>query len=360
MRLAPVPLAVPLLSLLVASLASAVTMDWVPVGNPGNACQLSDDAGGGQGCYGGVSYTYSIGTYEVTNAQYAEFLNAKAASDPLGLYSRLMDPAVNESGGIARSGSSGSYTYSAIAERENMPVNWVNFYRALRFANWMNNGQGNGDTETGAYTLLGGGPIPSNADTVTRNLGATIVLPTEDEWYKAAYYDPKSTTYFDWPTRSNTRPECALPTATPNRANCQSAVGHLTGVGVYTGSPSPNGTFDQGGNVWEWEETIISGRRGIRGGAFGPYNDPAGISLNRNGRNYKLPSDPSFNLGFRVAMIPGPSTGGLSSLAGAGGLAPGQRRNRSCPTAKNVDDESSPITRTMTCHRSASRPLDRI
>ena len=44
-----------------------------------------------------------------------------------------------------------------------MPVNYVDFYDALRFANWMNNGQGNGDTETGAYTLLGGTPTRAMA-----------------------------------------------------------------------------------------------------------------------------------------------------------------------------------------------------
>jgi formylglycine-generating enzyme required for sulfatase activity len=70
------------LSLLVVSRAPAVTMAWTPIGNPGNAC----DRQAVTVCYGTVGYSYSIGTYEVTNAQYAEFLNAKAKSDPLGLY----------------------------------------------------------------------------------------------------------------------------------------------------------------------------------------------------------------------------------------------------------------------------------
>ncbi len=140
-----------------------------------------------------MGYDYLIGTYEVTNAQYAEFLNAKAASDPLGLYNTSMgDPSTNSTfvghGGITRSGSSGSYSYSAIAGRGDMPVNYVSFYDSLRFANWLNNGQGSGDTETGAYTLLGGTAAPSNGMTVTRNAGATIFLTSENEWYKAAYY----------------------------------------------------------------------------------------------------------------------------------------------------------------------------
>src|SRR6185295_16310335 len=101
-----------------------------------------------------------------------------------GLYNTSMGSG-SEFGGITRSGSSGSYTYSAIAGRENMPVNFVSCFDAIRFANWMNNGQGSGDTESGAYTLLGGTATPSNGFTVTRNAGATTFLTTEDEWYKA-------------------------------------------------------------------------------------------------------------------------------------------------------------------------------
>jgi formylglycine-generating enzyme len=103
-----------------------------------------------------VSYAYSIGTYEVTNAQYADFLNAKAASDSFGLYSTNMDPASGGNGAITRSGSVGSFSYTASTGRENTPVNWVSVFDSMRFANWMSNGQGSGDTETGSYTLLGG------------------------------------------------------------------------------------------------------------------------------------------------------------------------------------------------------------
>src|SRR5439155_10027336 len=186
--------------------ASAVTMDWTPVGNPGNACKTQT-----QGCFGAVGYTYNIGKFEVKNAQYVDFLNAKAASDPLGLYNTNMSNGVSSpgNGGITRSGVSGSYTYSAITGRENMPVNYVSFYDALRFANWMNNGQGAGDTETGAYTLLGGTATPSNGTTVTRTARATIVLTSEDEWYKAAYYDPSISSFFDYPTGSDTQTNCA-------------------------------------------------------------------------------------------------------------------------------------------------------
>ena len=159
--------------------ASAVTIEWVTVGDPGNAPDTEVMSDGTTG-YGSVADVYRISKYETTNAQYAEFLNAKAASDPLGLYNTSMGSPTFGWDGITRSGSSGSYSYSAIAGRENRPVNYVSFYDSLRFSNWLHNGQGSGDTETGAYTLLGGTPIPSNGSTVTRNAGANIFLKFDD------------------------------------------------------------------------------------------------------------------------------------------------------------------------------------
>ena len=87
-----------LLSLLIDSSASAITMDWTFVGNPANAADITGS--------GAVGYAYSIGTYEVKNAQYAEFLNAKAAADPYGLYQQFVMNGTY--GGISRSGGSGS------------------------------------------------------------------------------------------------------------------------------------------------------------------------------------------------------------------------------------------------------------
>jgi formylglycine-generating enzyme len=310
------PRSLVLLSLLIASSASAVSMAWTPIGNPGNA---ADPTTG----FGAVSYDYSIGTYDVTNAQYAEFLNAKAAaSDPLGLYNTNMGSS-SSLGGITRSGVSGSFTYSTIAGRADMPVNYVSFFDAVRFANWMNNGQGSGDTETGAYTLLGGTATPSNGTTVTRNAGANIVLTSEDEWYKAAYYNALTTSYFAYPFGSNTQSTCTTPTPSPNKANCNHAVGDLTPVGSYTGSKSPYGTFDQGGNVFQWNEATLSGGsfRGVRGGSFG--STP--IILAASPRNIVGAPTSELNfLGFRVAMVPEPNTG-LLVVAGLLGLAAWRR-----------------------------------
>jgi formylglycine-generating enzyme required for sulfatase activity len=267
--------------------ARAVAIDWVHVGDPGNACdpQLS-------GCHGAVPSTYRISKHEVTNAAYAEFLNAKAATDPLALYSTEM-----QARGIARSGSPGNYTYSPIAGRGRMPVAYVSFYDALRFANWMHNGQGHGDTETGAYTLAGETPIPSN-EPLTRNAGADVFIPTDAEWYKAAYYSTTSATYFDYPAGTNTAIVCSLPAPAPNVANCGAAVGDFTDVGSYTGSASPNGTLDQGGNVFEWtDEVPILENRTIRGGHAA--SSPEWLSAAR--REYEDPWYESSIIGFRVA-----------------------------------------------------------
>src|SRR5262249_50686067 len=152
--------------------------------------------------------------------------------------------------------------------RENKPVVYVNWYDALRFANWLNNGQGSGDTETGAYTLLGGKIVPTNGPSITRNPGATWFLPSESEWYKAAYYNPASSSYFAYPTPSNPAPAAQAPPGNANSANYSFAVNDLSNAGAYSNARSPYGTFDQGGNVWEWNEALNNSFRAIRGGSW--------------------------------------------------------------------------------------------
>jgi hypothetical protein len=175
--------------------AQAISVDWVTVGDPGNAADVTG--------FGSVADTYLIGKYEVTNAEYAEFLNAVAYDDANDLYNSSMgDPSGVGHGGIRRSGSAGSYSYSTIAGRDSMPVNHVSFYDALRFANWLHNGQpiglqGASTTEDGAYTMIVEDYL--SGIVIVRNPGATVFLPSEDEWYKAAYYDALSTSYFDYP-----------------------------------------------------------------------------------------------------------------------------------------------------------------
>ena len=208
-------------------------IEFVAVGNPGNAPDTVV-MGDGTAGYGSVPYSYQIDKYDVTNSQYADFLNTKdpSGTNTLGLWNSLMaDPRL---GGINFSaGNAAARKYTPTAGRENRPVNYETWYDAIRFANWLNNGQGSGDTESGAYTLVGNTPIPTNGDSVTRNAGAKVFLPSESEWYKAAYYDPATSSYFQYGTSSNSTPIASGPTPTgiANHANfVRGGPGDLTDV----------------------------------------------------------------------------------------------------------------------------------
>jgi formylglycine-generating enzyme required for sulfatase activity len=289
-----------------ATIASAsITIPTVPIGNPGNA---ADPATGN--LYGSVAYTYNIGAYEVTNEQYAAFLNAVAATDTNDLYNPNM---AGPFGGITRSGSAGSYTYSTVSGLANNPVNYVSFWDATRFANWLHNGQGSGDTETGAYTLTPGG---ITANTITRNAGWQWAVTSEDEWYKAAYHQPASAggdgdNYWLYPTSSNT--------INWSQANYDSSIGNPTPVGSY--AANFYGAFDMAGNVLEWNEGIISGSlRTFRGGAWGQNEN----SLRADVKFMFTPSGEGPTAGFRVSQVPGPGSGAL--LAFGGVIAARRRR----------------------------------
>jgi formylglycine-generating enzyme required for sulfatase activity len=147
---------------------------------------------------------------------------------------------------------------------------------------------------------------------VTRNLGANIFLPSENEWYKAAHFD--GTTYLDYPAGSNTPTACSGPTASPNHANCGFAVGNVTNVGAYTGSASPYGTFDQGGNVWEWNEQIVGGSN--PGGRGGGWDHVAG-SLAASVPSIASPAFEAGFVGFRVASPRGAAEGAREAPGGA-------------------------------------------
>jgi formylglycine-generating enzyme required for sulfatase activity len=298
--------------------SAAVTIDWVAIGNPGNAADTASNCSSGASC-GVVGYEYFISKYETTNAQYAEFLNAKAAADPYALWNANMGGNATF-GGITRSGVSGSFTYAVKPGFANKPVAYTSFYDAARFANWLNNGQGSGDTETGAYTLLGGTINPSNGLTFTRNPGANAFLPSENEWYKAAYYSPGGT-YFDYPTGTNSVTGCVAPGSdTGNSANCSTGV--FTTIGAYSLSDSPYGTYDQGGNVFEWNEQIVgTTNRGLRGGNY--FLGDSYLSALNPASN--LTTHDNSDIGFRVAMIPEPGTA-LLVLLGLTGLAAKRRR----------------------------------
>lgn len=311
--------------------AGYTNLETVTVGDPGNAADTRYETPG----YGSVGYTYNIGKYEITAKQYCDFLNAKAKTDTYGLYNSFMDAGHDSYGcGIKRSGDSGNYTYSVADDWANRPVNWVSYWDACRFANWLGNSQGNGDTETGAYTL--NGYNGDDGSWIQRNVGATWVVTSEDEWYKAAYYKGGGTTagYWLYPTSSNTAPGRDMADASGNNANYHTppyefphappidSDKYTTVVGEFENSDSPYGTFDQGGNVFEWNEAIVYqpaniAFRGLRGGSC----DVGGSNLQASYRYYGGALGENQQFGFRVSEVPEPSSiialaGGLISLLG--------------------------------------------
>ncbi len=288
----------------------ALSMECVTIGDVGND---ADSTG-----YGSVGHAYQISKYEVTTVEYVEFLNAIAQADSHSLYYTGMSGSTYYDG-ITRSGSYGSYTYSANTGWENKPVVYVTWFSTLRFTNWLHNGKPTGTqdsttTEDGAYDMsLGAG--------VVRKDGANYWLPSEYEWYKAAYYDPFSQIYYNYATGTDTTPDNNAPVSdTGNSANYYSyntgySVGspyYSTDVGAYGLSASPYGTYDQSGNVYEWTETAVGTvGRVLRGGAWG-FGDTTLSADLRNGDNQ---SAMNVSRGFRVAQaVPEPGAMALSAL----------------------------------------------
>ncbi len=327
---------------LLAVPAHAVTIDLVPVGNAANA---NDPATGN--LYGGVAYDYQIGTYDVTIGQYADFLNAVAATDTYSLYSASMATNLNVAG-IAQSGSSGSYTYSVIAasgsapnggvSAGNRPITYVSWWDSARFTNWMANGQPTGaqnstTTENGAYNVNGatsGNAPAKNVTNPNTSAAPTFFIPNESEWYKAAYYDPTLNSgtggYYAYATQSNTAPGNIVGSGT-NQANYapglvysvtqsgdySASQNYLTDVGAFSGSGSFYGTFDQSGNVSQWNDldgttaSLFYGywSRGVRGGSweFGtaPVSQPDYVQVISSSRGWLLPEGEGSSVGFRLA-----------------------------------------------------------
>ncbi len=301
------------------------SLETVAVGNLGNTGELSGAGAGGSGpdrICGAVDYAYNIGKYEVAAGQYCEFLNAVAKKDTYRLYDIGMWGNIHGCK-IRRTYSSGSYTYNVAADQANRPVTHVSWGDAARFANWLHNGQPTGEqgistTEDGSY-YLNGATTQLALMAVTRKTTATWVIPTEDEWYKAAYHknDGDTCNYFDYPTGSDSEPSNDLIDPDPgNNANFYQNDYTLgssystTEVGEFENSGSPYGTFDQGGNLWEWNETEVNAgtSRGIRGGRHGNYSSYMLASCREDGD----PTAYNDSLGFRVARVPEP--GGIALL----------------------------------------------
>jgi sulfatase modifying factor 1 len=303
---------------------------FVPVGNVRNS---ADPTTG----YGRVTEEYRIGKYEVTIGEYTAFLNAVAADDPAGLYHDAM-AGDRTSAGIVRVGTAGSFTYDVTGPAgvtppgatspAHRPITYVDWFDGARFANWMANGQPSGlqspaTTENGAYdlTAVTPGTLPAR-NAVNPNTGSapTFFLPTENQWYKAAYYDPALRRgrggYYAFATRSNATPGNVIGTAA-NQVNYIFSTGamtvtqqptivptqnYLTNVGAMLASPSSYGTFDQNGNVWELTESagMTGGAVILRGGAWTSFTS----YLSSGYRLGAAATDVGSNAGFRLAALP--------------------------------------------------------
>ncbi|MCH2113941.1 MAG: formylglycine-generating enzyme family protein [Pirellulales bacterium] len=303
---------------------AVVVTDWVEVGDPGNPEHTAIMKDGTTG-YGSVSYNYLIGEYEVTNDQYAEFLNAVAATDTHKLYHTNMGNFAFPFVGINRSGGSGSYTYSVRTGYGNKPVNYVTWFDAARYVNWLHNGQPTGlqsatTTEDGAYTFgvhvdesihdysYGVLTALNVEDVSSRNPGALYFLPNEHEWHKAAFYEPGADTedgngWWGYANQQDVLPISAQADSDGNISNPGpftanwnkganwngSTGGNLTTVGT-AGNQSHYGAKDMSGNVFEWVEADptkpdpwAAGLYVVRGGAFPNGGTHMGSEERNNG-----------------------------------------------------------------------------
>lgn len=281
---------------------------------------------------GSVAYNYRIAKYEVTNNDYVEFLNAIAQTDTYGVYNTDMStviitgginagqPSPSQRGGILRNGSPGSYTYTAKTNMGNKPVNFVNWFDAARYCNWLHNGKPSGlqnysTTEDGAYPLYGAisgiitkrtvapTPTPTNTRTPTRTPTLTpsitpavtaTATPTPTTTATPSVTITNTPTNSGTPsvtstvTPSNTVTRSLTPTVTPtntvtpsasrsqiitaNSANFNNCGGNVSTVGT-NGRSSYYGAYDMSGNVWEWTDTTVASLNKVLRGGNLAYNE---------------------------------------------------------------------------------------
>jgi sulfatase modifying factor 1 len=346
--------------------ATLAGYEFVKVGDPGNAGQTQDYGSQGVLTFGAVATEFWIGKNHVTIGQYAEFLNAVAKSDPRGLYNANMG-SDDRILGITQSGTSGSFTYTVVGPNGtnpvgaqsagNRPITYVSWFDSARFANWMANGKVlDPINEAAALALIDNGAYNLGTATsgfapaknaINPNTGAapTFYIPTENEWYKAAYFSPvkggpSTPGYYLYGTQSDTDPGNGWNGSTAladkdlvNQANYRidsrfavtgsttppGVTGNqnvLTDVGAFRNSYSYYGAFDKSGNVWEWNDLDGLGGtdRGRRGGS---RFDPA-FDQSSSRRSIRVADRETTDLGFRLASpVPEPSTWVMA----AGGLA---------------------------------------
>ena len=288
---------------------NAVTFEWSVIDDPGNLPNFDFGVP-----VGGLPYLYRIAKHEVTNGQYAEFLNAvdDSGENLDALYNVKMG--TDAIGGIEFvSGARDGAKYVTKPNMADKPVNYVSYFDAMRFVNWIENDQPNngGGTEFGVYVIddgTGEARVPTSF----------YFLPNENEWYKAGYFDPRSEAeggpagddnYWLYPTLSDDPPTLAtanemgdVSNPGPNVANLDRGAdwnglnGNVTTIGS-AGSASYYGIHNMAGNVAEWGEQIDGSKRGVRGGSYDNFDADGSMS------DFLFPETELPNLGFRIGSL---------------------------------------------------------
>ena len=273
-----------------ATIVQGIDIDFVTIGNAGNAGDTRTQSFPNDksfatpyGC-GAVGYDYQIGKYEITNGQWDAFVTAAGA--PTGYPGTAYD-------------DNARYTAT------NVPTNEVSWVEAAQFCNYLTSG----DKSLGAYLFSeNDGEIYAflgiDRDSAVSTYGMVYAIPTEDEWYKAAYY-----TGSGYSTYANGTD--AAPIIDGGDTNYGNPSSRPWDIG--TGTEEQNGTFDMMGNVWEWNETLNGSYRGLRGGAF-DYGSAQLVSSYR----HSYPGEDDNGIGFRVASVPEPAALFLISLLPSG------------------------------------------
>jgi formylglycine-generating enzyme len=273
---------------------------FVSIGNPGN----SGDPTGSPSMVGAVNYPYRIATYEISQDAIDKANAASTANGtPLNITTNELE-----------------------SPEPNDPATYISWDEAARFVNWLNTSCGYPPAYRGLASWVGTeGFDPSNP---YRNSLAKYFLPTEDEWYKAAYYDPSTQIYYDHATGSDIAPLSVSVGTDPSTAiyDFDWTADSLFGYADVTqaGGLSPYGTMGQGGNVWEYMETGEERTDGLyrfsRGGGY--LSSAAQISSSSNVSVFYTVSIVG---GFRVASIPIPEPTSVA-LAALGCAAIAHRR----------------------------------
>ena len=294
-------------------------IEFVEIGSPGNPA----DTTGTPNPVGSVPYTFDIAKFEISR----DMITKANAEGGLGI--TLWD--------MSSYGGNGA----------NKPATGISWLEAARFVNWLNTSKG----YQAAYRIDGNGNFQlwDVADSWTDSVRGTnrfrhkdsyFWLPSADEWYKAAYYDPDSGTWLDYPTSDG-----SVPTAVTSGTADKTAVygqSHFQGPANINeaGGLSAFGVMGLGGNVWEWEETARDltndspGEiRGVRGGAW-QHPDYILASTYRSAGGGGI--TPAYvDWGFRVASlhasssaVPEPGSVAVWTLLGVGALVWGRKRNR--------------------------------